>query len=79
MTSEHGLAGRDVVLATLADMLGELRGLPDWENVTLERYLEALTALLGSVENHYANTGQSTPDDPWRIIAEVLKGARYYE
>lgn len=79
MTGPDPLANRDVAVAAIEQLLAELRGQNDWENPTLERYLEALGALLGSIENHYANTGQVLPSDAWTILADVLKGARYYE
>lgn len=79
MTTGDGTAGRDVVIATIEAMLTEFRGANDWENSTLDRYLEAFAALLGSIDNHYVNTGQPVPQDPWVIVAEVFRGARYYE
>lgn len=79
MTSRDPLAGRELTLSVVDQLLDELKRDNDWENPTLERYLEAFGALLASIENHYTNTGQQLPDDPWVIMAEVLKGARYYE
>jgi hypothetical protein len=79
MTTRDGTAGRDVVIATNEEMLTEFRGGNDWENPTLDRYLEAFAALLGSIDNHYVNTGQPVPQDPWVIVAEVFRGAKYYE
>lgn len=50
-----------------------------WENTELPDYLEALCVLLMSIENSYANTGRPIPEDPWIVIADAIKGARYYE
>ena len=79
--SPQNSAGRDMVVEVLNSLVAELTGEPEesWENVTLERYLEALAAILESYENHYVNTGTSIPDDPWVIMSEALTGARYYE
>jgi hypothetical protein len=75
-----GLAGREALLAQLVELQHDLetRG-DDWENPTLGRYLEALRALLGSIENAYANKGEAIPEDPWTIMADAMAGARYYE
>ncbi len=32
-----------------------------------------------SIENPCANTDRPIPDDPWVVIADAIKGARYYE
>lgn len=79
VTTRDPLAGRNATISVVDQLLAELRSDNDWENPTLDRYLEAFGALLGSIENHYMNTGQQMPDDPWAIVAEVLRGARYYE
>jgi hypothetical protein len=79
VSSGGSLAGRELVLDALRNLLEELEGSVEWENDTLERYLEALHALLGSIENAYTNTGRAIPEYPWAIMAEALEGARYYE
>jgi hypothetical protein len=73
------LDGRGIVLDTLDELGRELASNEDWENDTLPRYIEALGALLGSIENHYSNTGQALPEDPWVLMAHALRGARFYE
>ena len=73
--------GREVVLARLDGLVAELRsgGADSWENSSLERYLEALSALIGSIEAAYDNVSQPRPVDPWKVMADALDGARYYE
>lgn len=74
------LAGREVVLGQLGILLRELEADPDsWENPTLNRYLEALGALLGYIENAYRNTGRPVPESAWQICADALAGAKYHE
>lgn len=51
----------------------------EWENDTIPRFLEAFSALLGSIENAYVNTGRVVPADPWELVAEAIRGARSYE
>lgn len=71
--------GRDTVVAFLGDLSRELDEGADWENDTLSRYLEALGALLDSIENTYINNGEPVPQDPWELMIRALKGARHYE
>jgi len=79
MTVYDPLEGRDEVLDVLDALQAELAVGVDWENRTLERHLDALNALLGSIENTYTNTGRPVPTSPWMLIAEALRGARFYE
>jgi len=50
-----------------------------WENTTLPDYLHALSTLLMSIEHAYANNHKAIPEDPWVVITDALKGARFYE
>jgi hypothetical protein len=50
-----------------------------WENTTVPDYLYALCLLLTRIEHAYANNDKAIPADPWVVIADALKGARYYE
>lgn len=71
---------RKVVTAALWDVVNDFeKNASAWENTELPDYLEALCALLMSIENSYANTDRPIPDDPWVVIADAIKGARYYE
>ena len=79
MSEVGALAGRDAVVRILTDMCSELEAGADWENNTLPRYLEALAALLESIENSYTNVGLPVPNNPWQIIGKAIKGAREYE
>lgn len=79
MPEPPGLAGRQQLVDAINELLTELDGATEWENDSLPAYLEALNALLGSIENAYTNTGSPVPDDPWAIMARALLGARYYE
>jgi len=77
--SDDILKGRDEVLDVLDALQAELANDPDWDNRTFERFLDAFSALLGSIENAYANTSRPRPESPWELVAEALKGARFYE
>ncbi len=79
MIEHPGLQGRDQVVELVEQLQRELEAGQEWENDTLSRFLEGFGALLGSIENAYVNTGREVPDDPWVLVGEALKGARFYE
>jgi hypothetical protein len=52
----------------------------DWENNDLNSYLEAMAAWVEDMDGYYQNSGQPSPQQPsWKIMAEILLAARYYE
>ncbi|MFI0449332.1 hypothetical protein [Actinomadura sp. 6N118] len=65
----------------VSQMLDDLRAHPDeWENATLERFLEALAACLSALSALYANRGEQFPAQPtWQLISEALVMASGYE
>lgn len=62
-------------------MAADLREHPDeWENSTLDRFLEALAAVLDGLPYLYANRGEQLPSTAtWKILAEALVSASGYE
>ena len=69
------------VARIVEQMLADLRAHPDeWENPTLERFLDALAASLDAVEPLHANRGEAVPSQPtWKLLAELLVMASGYE
>jgi len=52
----------------------------DWANADLASYLEAMAAWIRDMNGYYQNTGQNLPElPPWKILADILMGARMYE
>ncbi len=51
----------------------------EWENPSLERFLEAMAAWLSAFPQSYKNTGQTIPEPDWRFVADCLRAARIYE
>ncbi|WP_405892283.1 hypothetical protein OG612_17365 [Streptomyces sp. NBC_01527] len=52
----------------------------EWENPTLERFLEALGAWITDSPGWYANFGQEMPPEgDWTFFARALDAARIYE
>ncbi|MFF0143419.1 hypothetical protein ACFYRN_44395 [Streptomyces sp. NPDC005227] len=51
-----------------------------WENATLERFLEALEAWVASSPGWYRNIGYDLPSEgDWTFFARALTAARIYE
>jgi hypothetical protein len=70
----------------LATFVGELRQdllrHPDeWQNLTLDHYLESLSAWLAEMAEDDARPGgDQMPETPsWRALGEMLLAAKYYE
>ena len=51
----------------------------EWENPTLERYLEAMASWISSMHGFYKNTGRKMPEVNWRVFADILYAATIYE
>lgn len=75
------IASHNDVARVVDEMLNDLRQHPnEWENPTLEHFLDALSASLSALPHLYANQGESLPDQPtWKLLAEVLVMASGYE
>jgi hypothetical protein len=51
-----------------------------WENIAIDRYLEALSALVNDMDGYYKNQGLPIPENPdWQLMADILSAARFYE
>ncbi|RIJ10110.1 hypothetical protein DXT77_14280 [Pseudomonas sp. 91RF] len=52
----------------------------EWENPTLERYLDAMEAWVNSIEGYVLNSGDSEVLQPsWKTFAKILSAASVYE
>lgn len=52
-----------------------------WENNTIEDYLEAVSRYTEDIDGYYKNTNQEIDLEKvdWKIFADVLKGSSIYE
>ncbi|MFN8038698.1 MAG: hypothetical protein U0Q07_05745 [Acidimicrobiales bacterium] len=51
-----------------------------WENPTLDDFLEALAGWCQDMPGVYRHQGESLPDQPdWRLVAQMLLAASAYE
>jgi len=52
----------------------------EWESLTLDDYLEALSASIDAIPQSYLNQGRVYPERPtWFMFAELLNMASRYE
>jgi hypothetical protein len=52
----------------------------DWENPSLERFLEAMAAWVEAMDQCYRNQGlEFSEDQSWKTFATILLAARTYE
>ncbi|MFF4353818.1 hypothetical protein [Streptomyces sp. NPDC001530] len=81
LSPDDELRGPDDLVAFLRDLHLDFqqRG-HEWENPTLDRFLEALAAWVGSSENWYRNFGKELPPEgDWTYFARALAAATVYE
>ncbi|MEM1505494.1 hypothetical protein RG959_19000 [Domibacillus sp. 8LH] len=51
-----------------------------WENHTLERYLEAMEAWVIGMDGYYQNREEPMPEQPsWKTVADVFYASSMYE
>lgn len=65
----------------ITDLAADLRRNPDeWENVTLESFLEALARWTSDMDGYYLNRNEEVPLTPqWKTFADMLAAASVYE
>lgn len=51
----------------------------EWENPTLDGFLQAMAAWLSTFPQVYVNNKQPIPDPDWKFLADCLRAARIYE
>ncbi|MCW3818053.1 hypothetical protein ONA91_26750 [Micromonospora sp. DR5-3] len=69
------------VARIVEEMLADLEAHPgEWENTSLETFLDALSRSLRGLPQLYRNLGEDFPDPPtWKQLAEALVMATGYE
>jgi hypothetical protein len=72
---------RDGLAEFIGDLLRDLSQRPEnWENPTLDRYLEALSAWVSDMPGWFEGQGMSEPTEPsWTLVAQMLLAASIYE
>jgi hypothetical protein len=76
------VASRQDAQRVIAQMRADLaqRGSREWENPTLDRFLEALEAVLDGLPGQLSRQGEAEPAQAtWALLAQVLIAATGYE
>lgn len=69
---------QEVIAQMRADLAG--RGSREWENPTLDRFLDALEAVLDGLPGRLARQGKAETAQPdWALLADILVAATGYE
>ncbi|MBS1597226.1 MAG: hypothetical protein JST75_03310 [Bacteroidetes bacterium] len=72
-----------VSFARFLELLHEdfLNNESEWENPTIERFLEAMTRYTEDIQGYYNNTNQNVDANiaSWKVFADILRGAKIYE
>ncbi|OMH29039.1 hypothetical protein [Motiliproteus sp. MSK22-1] len=70
----------------LADFIGKMLrdyqlNKDSWENVTLEAFLEAMSAWVEDMDGYYTNVGETFDDKnpTWSNFSDILSAATMYE
>lgn len=81
LTPDDEIQTRDELVAFVRDLHQDyLRRGQDWENHTLDRFLEALAAWIADSDGWYRNFGKELPaNGDWTFIARALSAATVYE
>jgi hypothetical protein len=53
----------------------------EWENKTLEEFLEAMSRYAEEIQGYYDNTNQAVnaQEASWQLFADIFKGSTMYE
>jgi hypothetical protein len=75
------IQSREDLAAFVRALREDLLAHPDeWENPTLDRFLEAFAAWCVDMPGYFANRGEPQPELPdWSLVARMLSAAAVYE
>ncbi|MGW6650234.1 hypothetical protein AMK23_21415 [Streptomyces sp. CB02130] len=75
------VSGREGMIDFLRSAASDLtQSGDDWENATLQEFLEAWAAWLQDTPGWFANRGEPVPSQPsWDLLAKMVLAARVYE
>jgi hypothetical protein len=66
--------------ASLYEVYARHREEWEWDNDTLDTYLEALAAWVNDMDGFFLNSGEVPPEQPtWKLIGRILLAATHYE
>jgi hypothetical protein len=80
MTSSSVSSKED--LADFIDALKDdfIKNSVEWENPTIDRFLDAMAEWVRSMDDYCRNTGRPPVEHPtWSVFADILSAAKIYE
>ncbi len=79
--AERDVHDRDDLVQLIRQLSEDFQQHSDsWENITVDGFLEALSAWLADADGLYRNLNKEFSTQPtWAFFAEMLLGARLYE
>lgn len=68
-------------LADFIDMLNKdfIERNNEWENISMEKFLLAMSAWMRDMDGFYVNTGRVLDKPDWKTFGEILLAAKAYE
>ena len=77
----ENISNRDDFVKFVKALRKDLKENPDeWENLSLDHYLEAISAWTSCMENAYENNDEVFPKNPnWKMFGRILHTAKLYE
>jgi hypothetical protein len=81
LTPDDEVRSRDELVSFVQELREDyLRRGHEWENQSLDRFLEALAAWMRASPGWYQNFGKELPDGgDWTFLARALQAATVYE
>jgi hypothetical protein len=78
--AEDNVETREALAAYVVQLRRELNAPgEEWENRSLEHYLEALASWIEDCPGYFANRGLAEPTQPtWSLFAHMLRAATMY-
>lgn len=77
----NAIRSREDLATFILSLRQDLSDYPaEWENPTLDRFLEALAAWCADMPGYFLNRGEPQPDQPdWQLVGLMLLAASRYE
>lgn len=77
----NNVRSKNDLVRFIETLVNEYRANPnEWENNSLESYLDALASWLADSDAYYLNKGLAIPTNPsWKNFADMLIAASMYE
>jgi len=77
----ESIASKEDLASFVGALRVDLKEHPDeWENPTLEMFLEAMESWIESMDGWYMNKGEVPPSVPsWQTFAHMLYASKIYE